>query len=205
MRVYHPEYLRCVRALCDEYGVLLILDEIATGFGRTGRLFAQNMPASRPTSCIGSAYRRHDDAFVAAASREVANAVSRSEAGVFMHGPTFMGNPLACAVAAANMQILARNEWPAQVGAIEAHFQAALAPLRHEKRGRCAHYRCHRRGGNPPPGEHGRHAGFFVEKGVWIRPFGKLITRCRLLSFRRTNCKSSPMPAAAVRYEAGFS
>ena len=142
----------------------------------------------------------------AAASREVADAVSRSEAGVFMHGPTFMGNPLACAVAAANMQILARNEWPAQVAAIEAHFQAALAPLRHEKN--VADVRIIGAIGVVETRRAVSMAAmqaFFVDAGVWIRPFGKLIYLMPPFIIQAHELqKLTDAVAAAMRHEAGF-
>ena len=140
-------------------------------------------------------------------TEHVARTVCDGKAGVFMHGPTFMGNPLACAVAAANMQILARNEWPAQVAAIEAHFQAALTPLRHEKNvadvriiGAIGVVETRR------PVNMAAMQAFFVEKGVWIRPFGKLIYLMPPFIIQAHELqKLTDAVAAAVRYEAGFS
>lgn len=178
MRFYSPDYLAAVRALCDEHEVLLIADEIATGFGRSGMLWGCDHAGISPDiMCIGKALTGGYLSMAATlCSAAVAEGVSRAESGALMHGPTFMGNPLGCAVSLASIRLLIEQPWQDAVSRIESGLRSGLAPAASR------------------PGVTGVRAlgaigvieldepvdmvasqQVLLDHGVWLRPFGRLL------------------------------
>jgi adenosylmethionine-8-amino-7-oxononanoate aminotransferase len=178
MRIYHSDYLVQLRKLCNKYNVLLILDEIATGFGRTGELFGFNHANIVPDIlCLGKSLTGGYMSLAATVvSKNIAKSISKKEPGIFMHGPTYMANPLACSVALANIKLLFSYDWKKNVKSIEKILNDDLEKI--SKNNAVKDYRVIGAVGileMKKKVDVGSIQKRFVQHGIWLRPFSNLI------------------------------
>ena len=178
MRFHDPRYLADLRAVCDRNDVLLVFDEIATGFGRTGEMFAADHAGVTPDiMCVGKALTGGYITLAATlCTRRIADTISASEAGALMHGPTFMANALACAVAVASVEVLLGQDWRSRVAEINAGLTTGLEPARTlpgvadvRVRGAIGVIETDR------PVDLRIATPVAIDHGVWLRPFRNLI------------------------------
>ena len=211
MWFYHPEYLQGMRALCDEFDALLIVDEIATGFGRTGRAFASEWAGvSGDIVCVGKGLTGGMTGLAATlAAGRVAETIGRAKleagGGLFMHGPTFMANPLACAAALASLELFEEGAWREAVPRLEACMKAGLEPLRGvpgvadvRVLGAIGVVECER------PVRAAELTEKFVRLGVWLRPFGRLIYMMPAFTTTEDELERLLSAVRAVVREGGF-
>ncbi|MFY9094174.1 aminotransferase class III-fold pyridoxal phosphate-dependent enzyme, partial [Aliarcobacter butzleri] len=178
MRIYNPKYLEIAKKLCEKYDILFIFDEIATGFGHTGRMFAYEWTNIKPDIItLGKGLTGGYMTMAAMiTSKDISDTISNSEIGVLMHGPTFMANPLACSVANASIDLLLNSPWNERVKKIEEIFSKELEQLKNNSLvkdvrniGAIGVIELKEEGYSQQIQD------YCVENGVWIRPFGKLV------------------------------